>query len=295
MPYSHPGIYIILSIVLALACKSTTSEPDQVHKKDQSVLPTDSNNNKKGRTLYERISPPDNYKRIKVEDGSFADYLRHIPLKPYGHKAHYYNGDLKEGSSVYTAVLDLEIGDKDLHQCADAVMRLKAEYHWKRQEYDKIHFNLTNGHRIDYDKWMQGQRILVKGNKTSWKDVQQASNSYQDFWDYMELIFMYAGTASLEKELIPADIASMKIGDVFIKGGFPGHAMIVMDISVDKATGLKAFLLAQSYMPAQETQIVINPNDRDLSPWYTIEDKSDEIVTPEWTFTQGQLKRFRLG
>ena len=48
-------------------------------------------------------------------------------------------------------------------------------------------------------------------------------------------------------------------------------------------------MIAQSYMPAQETQILKNKNDDKLSPWYSanIEDK---LYTPEWTFEVGHLK-----
>lgn len=61
-------------------------------------------------------------------------------------------------------------------------------------------------------------------------------------------------------------IEETKIGDVFIKGGFPGHAVMVVDIAVDESTQEKVFLLAQSYMPAQEIQILKNPNNSHLSP-----------------------------
>jgi hypothetical protein len=50
------------------------------------------------------------------------------------------------------------------------------------------------------------------------------------------------------------------------------------------------YMLAQSYMPAQETQILINPNDESLSPWYPLKD--GEIKTPEWTFMSGDLRCF---
>ncbi|MFM7767840.1 MAG: DUF4846 domain-containing protein, partial [Bacteroidota bacterium] len=108
---------------------------------------------------------------------------------------------------------------------------------------------------------------------------------------YMEMVFSYAGTASLEKELKPVDLADMQIGDLFIKGGFPGHAVVVVDMAVHESTGEKLFLLAQSYMPAQETHVLKNPNDAGLSPWYAL-DFDGELTTPEWTFGRQQLKRF---
>lgn len=107
----------------------------------------------------------------------------------------------------------------------------------------------------------------------------------------METIFKYAGTLSLSKELTSTKVENIKIGDVFIKGGNPGHAVIVVDIAVNETTNKKAFLLAQSYMPAQETQILKNPNDKIISPWYS-EDFGEELLTPEWTFSRNQLKKF---
>ncbi|WP_334296195.1 DUF4846 domain-containing protein [Clostridioides difficile] len=39
----------------------------------------------------------------------------------------------------------------------------------------------------------------------------------------------------------------MKIGDVFIVGGSPGHASIIMDMAENEKTGEKVFMIAQSY------------------------------------------------
>jgi hypothetical protein len=79
---------------------------------------------------------------------------------------------------------------------------------------------------------------------------------------------MYAGTLSLSKSMHTKSIEDMAIGDVFIKGGSPGHAVLIVDLA-ENEKGEKVFLLAQSYMPAQETQILKNNNDPDLSPWYS--------------------------
>jgi hypothetical protein len=91
-------------------------------------------------------------------------------------------------------------------------MRLRAEHLWQQQQYDQIHFNFTNGFRVDYEKWRQGHRIQFDGNRTSWVKKASPSNSYKNFRRYMDLIFAYAGTASLEKELKPADPNDLQIG-----------------------------------------------------------------------------------
>jgi Domain of unknown function (4846) len=102
---------------------------------------------------------------------------------------------------------------------------------------------------------------------------------------------MYAGTLSLSKELKSKQVKDLSIGDVFIQGGSPGHAVIVVDVAIKGSNGEKVFLLAQSYMPAQEIHVLVNPNDGGFSPWYSA-DFGEELVTPEWTFKRDMLKQF---
>ena len=243
-----------------------------------------------GDLLFQRILPPNGYQRIEAKQRSFQAYLRNLTLKPEGALVKYYNGEVKHNNGVYHSVVDLKIGSKDLHQCADAVMRLRAEYLWNEQQYEQIHFNFTNGFKVEYKEWMKGRRMVVKGNQTYWNDRVFPSNTYKDFWNYLELIFMYAGTASLEKELVEVVEAEAQIGDILIQGGHPGHAVIIVDKAIH-STGTPIYLLAQSYMPAQELQILNNPNDENLSPWYQLD--SEFIRTPEWNFNKEDLKRFR--
>ncbi len=247
--------------------------------------------NENGNTISERFNPPQNYQRIHSEFGTFAYYLRNLPLKSHETRVKFYNGIIKPNFWVYEAVVDIDIGERNLQQCADAVMRLKAEYLYKSNQYDKIHFNFTNGFRVDYSEWMKGKRIVVEGNKTYWKDQASPSNKYSSFRKYMDIIFAYAGTLSLSNEMISVNINDIQIGDVFIQGGSPGHAVIVVDMAIDSNQN-KVFLLAQSYMPAQDIQILANPNDRKLSPWYNLDFEGD-LITPEWTFKKNDLKRFK--
>ena len=80
-------------------------------------------------------------------------------------------------------------------------------------------------------------------------------------------------------------------GDVLIIGGTPGHAETVMDMAVDKQ-GRKVFLLSQSYMPAQEIQVLENPSNPGISPWYELWEAPYMVQTPEYSFRTSDLKRW---
>lgn len=283
-------ILLVSIIFLLVGCSKNSNlkvnkDNSSIENKEYAVI------NKEGLIIKDRFKPPNDYIRTEVDKNSFADYLRNLPLKPHGEKVKYYNGDIKSKANVYEAVIDMDIGNKDLQQCADAIMRLRAEYLYQNKEYDKIHFNYSNGFNVDYNKWMQGYRVDVNGNKTNYIKNKAPSNTYEDFINYMENIFMYAGTMSLSQELIQVDINDMKIGDVFIKGGNPGHAVIVVDMAINNKTGNKIYMLAQSYMPAQDIQILCNNYDKNISPWYELTDNKI-INTPEWKFDTNQLMRF---
>lgn len=236
------------------------------------------------------IVPPPGY--VRHEADSYGTYLRNLPLKRPGSPVMLYNGVEKGYQDGAYAVIDMEIGSQDLQQCADAVMRLRAEYLWHSKQYDKIHFNFTNGMRVDYIKWAQGYRIRVNGNNTAWYKATAEDYSYQTFRKYMNQIFMYAGTASLSQELVPVRADDLQIGDIFIVGGHPGHAMVIVDMAEDKL-GNKAIMVAQSYMPAQDIHIVTNLNDKRISPWYIINKDTKAVSFPEYYFKINQIGRFK--
>jgi hypothetical protein len=58
------------------------------------------------------------------------------------------------------------------------------------------------------------------------------------------------------------------------------------------ATGEMRFLLVQSFMPAQDVHVLVNPQSADRSPWYPLA-FGDRLVTPEWVFPRESLRRWR--
>lgn len=288
---------ILCAVSLTISCNSKAKPSDPVNNTISKAettfqIPQEFEIlNPDGYTILSRFSAPAGFERITTEDGSFAKYLQSLPLKPIDAEVKLYNGQIKGNKNAHISVIDMEIGDKDLHQCADAIMRLRAEYFWTNEMYDSIHFNFTNGFRVDYYKWIEGQRVVVNGNNCYWNQSASPSNTYSDFWKYMEQIFMYAGSLSLSKEMNPIELDQMRIGDVFILGGSPGHAVLVVDMAQNPETGEKLFMLAQSYMPAQETHVLRNPGNPEISPWYSI-NFEETLTTPEWSFKRDQLMRF---
>ena len=228
-----------------------------------------------GRTIFKRFDPPPGFSRTVIDTSSFGFYLRHLKLKPFGTKVKYYNGQPKNKSNVYLSVIDMDIGNRDLQQCADAVMRLRSEYLYARKRYQDIHFNFVSD-----------------GLPRYYEEYNEGDHSYGKFRKYLDYVFSYANTRSLNQELIRLDsLVEMQIGDVFIQTGNPyGHAVIVVDMAENPDTGEKVYMLAQSYMPAQDIQVLINRENPGISPWYKLDETT--IVTPEWTFDPGDLKRF---
>ncbi|MDX2266115.1 MAG: DUF4846 domain-containing protein [Hyphomicrobiales bacterium] len=218
------------------------------------------------RTIETAFSPPPGFVRAPAQPGSFAAWLRGLPLKPDGAPVTLYDGRLKFDQQHHVAVIDIDTGRENLQQCADAVMRLRAEYLLAAGRPREIAFNYTNGKRQAF-----------------------GGGSYADFKRYMRRIFSFAGTYSLEREMKRVGLADIAVGDVFIQGGFPGHAVMVVDLAVNDR-GEKRFLLMQSYMPAQDMHVLENPRGG-ASAWYAPPGGA-ELVTPEWIFRTTDLRRF---
>jgi hypothetical protein len=240
-------------------------------------------------SLLGNINPPPGYHRIKQPVGSFGEWLRTIRLKKDRH-VYLYNGRLKSNQDAQFAVLDIPVGNKDLQQCADAVMRLRAEYFFNKGMDDSICFHDGDGTAIAFAKWLKGVRWRENGNHlVAYQGNSTISTRVKEFQNYLETVFTYCGTFSLSNELRKiSEPGKMKPGDVFIKGGFPGHAMIIVDVA-ENDRGEKVFMLAQSYTPAQDIHIVRNPAESNFTPWYKLSEQT-VIETPEWTFEITNLK-----
>ena len=233
--------------------------------------------------VVERLKAPDGYHIVPAKTG-FGAWLGNLPLKPGGTHTKNYRGEIARTDAYTAGVVDMSVGKQDLQQCADAVIRLRAEYLYHQKQFDAISFNFTSGFKCDYTHYANGYRYA----NNRWVLKAGKDYSYPTFLNYLNLVFSYAGTLSLEKELEKVNsLAEMKTGDVFIHGGSPGHCFIILAVS-ENAAHQQRFLLAQSFMPAQDIQVLKSQNG---DAWFSLSEPANipygELVNLKY------LRRFK--
>lgn len=242
-------------------------------------------------TIENRFAPPAEFERVTVEPGGFAEWLRGLPLMPAGTPILLHGGDAADGQWMAAAIVDIDVGADNLQQCADTIIRLRAEYLFARGERGDLAFDFTSGDRYRFSSYAKGVKPAVAGSKVSWRQGRRQGDGHDSLRRWLDIVFTYAGTISLAREMRPVGaLAGAAIGDALILPGAPGHAMLIVDMAVEPASGRTAVLLAQGFMPAQSLHILANAGDPGLSPWFIV--GGDRLLAPPWQFTADALRRF---
>ncbi len=240
------------------------------------------------------IPPPVGYERVAYNQNTFATWLRQFPLRK-NDTVYFYYGYPKTNQTWQYKVLDISTGNKDLQQCADAVMRLKAEYLFSRKAYNEINFLTSQGKELSFLNYVNVRRC----NARQYASVDNHSNSGEEtishdcLMGFLENVFTNCGTYTLKlmgKPMI--DYNAIAPGDYIVRAGSPGHAMMVADVVENKQNGKKMFMLLQGYMPAQDMHIVRNLSNEAISPWYEIEN-NEFIITPGYNFKAVELYKWK--
>src|SRR5699024_8892453 len=93
--------------------------------------------------LSQRFAPPQGYQRVAVAPGSFGEFLRGLPLRTDRKTVLSYRG--ARLSSPSAAVVAMDVGERDLQQCADTIIRLHAEYLWSAGKQRALGYHFTSG------------------------------------------------------------------------------------------------------------------------------------------------------
>ncbi len=236
-----------------------------------------------------RLNVPAKHERTKADAGSFAAFLRHLPLLPAGSDVKFSDGSAKQMPHC-AAVIDMEIDNKNLQQSAQSLMRLRAEYLYEQQLFSNIHFHIRNGNPIPYDEWSKGMKIIVD-RKAYWTKTPNNPKKYRTFRLYLEFIFEHSDFETLQQDIEAIPFSDLVIGDLLILNtGDSNHALMILDMAVHPRTGQQMVLLATGGAPAQSIQIVAN--NKSLGAWFPV-NKNGEIQVRDIVFSEGNAYRFR--
>lgn len=243
-------------------------------------------------TVKSRFALPKGYYWQNEEVGSFGEFLQNFPLYPENFPVRDYRQIPLDRQFYHAAILKIDVGEKDLQQCADAWIRLYAEYLWARKEYDRIVFQFTSGQSLSWVAYRDGMRTKEDGERVKFYKTAKTDASYANFRKYLNLVFNYAGTISLDRESVPVlKNEDIRTGDFLITPGSPGHSVFIVG-TARNAAGKKLYLLAESFMPAQDVHIIVNSFNKKISPWYELDVKAPKTYTAKYIFSPTSVKRF---
>jgi hypothetical protein len=244
--------------------------------------------------LSERLATPSGYTRVEVAKGSYQYWLRHLPLLPAGTKVRDYRGEVLSGStSASSAVVDLDVGKRDLQQCIDTILRLRAEYLWWAGRRSKIKFRYAGGRYFGWAHWKKGLLPKRRRRRTVFVQRSARSSSRKSFRRYLTYMFAMTGTMHHVKapRVKPKDL---RAGDFFVhpppRSGALGHAVVILDVARSES-GSRVALIGEGYTPAQDLHVLRTPSG---GVWYEL-DPARPVQTPQWPapFRWKDLARFK--
>lgn len=226
-------------------------------------------------TVAEAFPPPEGAARAQAD--AFGAYLRALPLHPDGREVLTYDG--RPVAVDAARVVSMPVGTRDLQQCADSALRLRAS--WERAAGRAPAFHYTSGDLSAWAAWANGTRPKISGNDVTFvAGAAKPDASDAAFEAWMMNLFTYAGTRSLPLDTMavagnPAE--GVRPGDLVNQPGSPGHAVVVLDVA--RAGDRAWVLVGQGYMPAMDFHVLEGPD----AGWFPVEGdmlRSTPIAVP---------------
>ena len=228
------------------------------------------------RPLDETFTPPPGFTRVDVAERSFGAWLRRLPLRDASAPVLSYRGAVlrpADGRRV-AAVAELDVGEQDLQQCADSVIRLHAEWLWASGRPADIRYHATSGDLAVWSRYAAGERPASRRRRCA--GAPRASGHLPPGLPALPRHrFRIRGHRLARPARGEALTERRRAGDFFVLPGSPGHAVLVLDMARD-AEGRTVALLGQGFMPAQDFHVLSTPS----GPWYSLD--VDAVDTPFW-------------
>ena len=236
---------------------------------------------------------PAGFQRAPAAEGSYAAFLRTLPVRTDRRQVLDFRGQPLTRPAA--AVIYLDVGTRDLQQCADSALRLYAEWRWSVGQGPQAAFHFTSGDVTTFREWIAGQRVVARGRGIERLAGRPRARDHQSYRAWLDLVFRYAGTQSLRLDSAPvAPERPLEAGDIFVEPGSPGHAVVLLDVAA-APDGRRAALVGQGFMPAEDFHVLEAPAPATLDAvWFVLPGPGGTLDTPSWRpFAREAARRFR--
>lgn len=245
-------------------------------------------------SLEERFPTPPDYTRVKVEPGSFAEWLRGLPLAEPGTPVRNNSADIvfKGDDDYVAAVVAIDVGVGDLQQSSDAIVRLHAEWLWSTDKPDAISYRSTSKLDMPFSRWAKGQRLLASGPNVFWVVKNKPRDPvYNDFRQYIDAVMLWSNNVSLATRATHVgDPAQLSAGDFFLQTRGTGHAVLVLDVA-QKPSGERVALLGRALQsPAQSIHVMRLGRE---TAWFSLRPPKPLLTPRSDEFSWGDLYRLQ--
>ncbi len=242
--------------------------------------------------LQARFPTPPGYQRAAVPPGSFAEWLRGLPLAATGTPVLNNNGGtVFSGDDEYVAaVVAIDVGAGDLQQSADAVVRLNAEWLWAQDEPGRISYRSVSKLDMPFSRWAKGQRLIASGPNVFWVlQSKPRDATYADFRQYIDAVMLWTNNISLAARATRiTDPKQLAAGDFFLQTRGKGHAILVLDVA-EKPTGERVALLGQALQNPAQSFHVIRPGRE--TAWFSLRPPNALLTPRSDQFSWAELER----
>jgi hypothetical protein len=242
-------------------------------------------------TIADRFAPPREFSRVEVARGSYAEWLRQMPLLPPNTDAVDWIGRLALTANEVGGVLDWRLLGQ-VEQCADIALRLAAEYARAKNEDDRIVFRSLSGESIGWTAWRNGHYAVDSARSAIVYHPGAGVRGTRSAFDgFLRFVMTYANTASIKRDWPVADSSDLRIGDVLVQPGCPGtgmgHLSVVVDICAP-VSGDRLYLFADGFTPARMPVVRQRLQGEPESVWMTLGQYQEYQIQ----FGRGTFHRF---
>ncbi len=209
------------------------------------------------RSLAERLAAPPGFSRVEAPAGSFAEWLRHLPVAVEGSPVRSARGRILlagDHPNLATTVV-LQPHRRRLLDSANMMIRLKAEHAWTAGDLDQLGFHSTSGHTLRWRAWTRGLRPIREAAGVRFIRTETVGQSREQFCRYLETLFDHASNTSLLDDTRPATDGTLAAGDIFLRPEPNGHAVMILDVATNAHGGVRV-LLGQGGSPVRTFHVL---------------------------------------